>query len=471
MSAESLKNLDALLASQKNRVSSKSHHEMRHKGYGQKEAFELPKDGDALKRLGARRDEKTQRAKEDRADQRLQSRRDARLEKGEKKDRPEKRIEENSASDQRNPKAYVDGSKDAVAPISEAASAQSEDLINTEVKFREGSVAEDAQNVTQDEGAEQSIQQAVAPIELNQNAQAAQISASIQSNELKVVSGEDAVRSGVLAANVDLLKKSSSENGHSLASTAQSVPLTQDQQQFEGAANDNPTGMFAPENAEDVMPADAQPAIAKQDADGSNFSERLNRSLQNENGSTTSQQATSTQQMSPESPQQPQSASLQNNAQLQQSTPILRTVTPQNLGAVPLEIATHAMRGKTTFDIRLDPAELGKIHVKLEIQNGGRARARLVVDKVEALEALKSDLGNLAESLQQAGLQIDLSSMDLSLSGQSSNKSGSQDGQSDNWANQIPKATGSDRQTIKTNIVAVERAQLSHANNQLDLVV
>jgi flagellar hook-length control protein FliK len=85
------------------------------------------------------------------------------------------------------------------------------------------------------------------------------------------------------------------------------------------------------------------------------------------------------------------------------------------LGAVPVEIGLKSLAGVNHFEIRLDPAELGRIEVRLEIDEDGGVKAHLTVDKVETLALLQRDSRNLERAFEQAGLKPTDGSVDLSL--------------------------------------------------------
>ena len=85
------------------------------------------------------------------------------------------------------------------------------------------------------------------------------------------------------------------------------------------------------------------------------------------------------------------------------------------LSGVAVEIATQASAGKQHFEIRLDPAELGRIDVKLDIDSDGNTTTRLVVERTETLELLKRDASQLERALQQAGLKTSDNAMEFTL--------------------------------------------------------
>jgi flagellar hook-length control protein FliK len=91
---------------------------------------------------------------------------------------------------------------------------------------------------------------------------------------------------------------------------------------------------------------------------------------------------------------------------------------PVPLGAVPMTIGLRSLAGNNQFEIRLDPKDLGRIDVKLDIdKETGTVQAQLVVDRPETLALLQRDAGNLQQALNQAGLNAADGSINLSLRG------------------------------------------------------
>lgn len=89
------------------------------------------------------------------------------------------------------------------------------------------------------------------------------------------------------------------------------------------------------------------------------------------------------------------------------------------LAAVPIEIATQAKDGKNRFEIRLDPPELGRIDVRLDIDNKGIVTSRLMADRPETLDLLRRDAPQIERALQDAGLKTNDQGMQFSLRDQS----------------------------------------------------
>ncbi len=76
-----------------------------------------------------------------------------------------------------------------------------------------------------------------------------------------------------------------------------------------------------------------------------------------------------------------------------------------NTGAIAVTIATRAAGGNTHFDIKLDPPELGKIDVRLQLDHEGKVKSTIVVEKQETYELLQRDPRSLERALQQAGVK------------------------------------------------------------------
>jgi hypothetical protein len=90
-----------------------------------------------------------------------------------------------------------------------------------------------------------------------------------------------------------------------------------------------------------------------------------------------------------------------------------------------VEIAAHARAGHNRFEIRLDPAELGKIDIRLEISRDGQALTHIAVEKPETLDMLRQDARALERALNDAGLDARRGSLSFSL-GNGDNSQGRQ---------------------------------------------
>ncbi len=83
------------------------------------------------------------------------------------------------------------------------------------------------------------------------------------------------------------------------------------------------------------------------------------------------------------------------------------------------QMAMHVQRavqdGNDRVSIQLNPYELGRIDVQLEIGSEGKLRAKVMVENPQTLEMLQKDAKNLEKALQEAGLQTDKDSLSFSL--------------------------------------------------------
>jgi hypothetical protein len=82
---------------------------------------------------------------------------------------------------------------------------------------------------------------------------------------------------------------------------------------------------------------------------------------------------------------------------------------------VAVQIQRAAAQGQSKVQIRLNPAELGRIDVKLDVGDDGHVRAVLAVDKPETLDLMQRDPRALERALQAAGLKTDQGSLSFNL--------------------------------------------------------
>jgi flagellar hook-length control protein FliK len=77
------------------------------------------------------------------------------------------------------------------------------------------------------------------------------------------------------------------------------------------------------------------------------------------------------------------------------------------VAGLAVEIVSRAQEGGKRFDIRLDPPELGRVDVRLNVDDAGKVTSHLVVERSETLDLLRRDQPQLERALQQAGLNTD----------------------------------------------------------------
>jgi flagellar hook-length control protein FliK len=104
----------------------------------------------------------------------------------------------------------------------------------------------------------------------------------------------------------------------------------------------------------------------------------------------------------------------------------------QHLQNLPMQeqVAVHIQRavreGAGKVSIQLSPAELGRIHVKLDIDEDKRVTASVTVERPSTLELLQRDVKGLERALHDAGLNMDAGDLSFSL-GQSGDQNFAQD--------------------------------------------
>ena len=96
------------------------------------------------------------------------------------------------------------------------------------------------------------------------------------------------------------------------------------------------------------------------------------------------------------------------------------TNAPVPLSGLAIEIAASARSGKSHFDIRLDPADLGRIDVRIDVDRNGQMTSHLTVEKPETLSMLRQDAPHLQRALDDAGFKTGDGGLQFSLRDQSS---------------------------------------------------
>lgn len=82
---------------------------------------------------------------------------------------------------------------------------------------------------------------------------------------------------------------------------------------------------------------------------------------------------------------------------------------------ITIAINKNIVNGQNNFSIRLNPAELGKIDIKLEFLADGKMQAAMIVENEKTLTMLQRDQGALDKALQDAGINLADKNMSFSL--------------------------------------------------------
>lgn len=98
-----------------------------------------------------------------------------------------------------------------------------------------------------------------------------------------------------------------------------------------------------------------------------------------------------------------QRAEMQN---IQQSRPVSASQLPQFISQTGQKLLERFDGKTSSFEIRLDPAELGKVDVRIKVDADGRVQAVLAAQDPNAADALTRGLRSLENALTQAGLSL-----------------------------------------------------------------
>ncbi len=135
---------------------------------------------------------------------------------------------------------------------------------------------------------------------------------------------------------------------------------------------------------------------------------------------------------------------------------------------VAVEISAKITSGKNQFDIRLDPEELGRIHVKVNVDRDGNVTTHMVADRRDTLDLLRRDTQGLERALQDAGLKTSDNSLQFSLRDQTQqNQQNGHEGQ----ASRQPAAEDEIATTLTTTVIARDYGRYSLRPSGVDIRV
>jgi flagellar hook-length control protein FliK len=96
---------------------------------------------------------------------------------------------------------------------------------------------------------------------------------------------------------------------------------------------------------------------------------------------------------------------------------VRQSVQPSPLDQIKVQLSKSLKDGADTLSLQLHPTDLGRVDVKLEMQNG-QVKAMVTADRPETLQMLKNDASTLQQSLSNAGLSTDANSLSFELRGE-----------------------------------------------------
>jgi flagellar hook-length control protein FliK len=100
------------------------------------------------------------------------------------------------------------------------------------------------------------------------------------------------------------------------------------------------------------------------------------------------------------------------------------------------EIVRRFSGGNTNFELRLDPADLGRVEIRMEVTRDNRVTAVITADNPQALTELARNARELEQQLQSAGLQLSDNGLSFDL------RQGAQGGENDDQKNSNARGEG-----------------------------
>src|SRR5690606_19675272 len=85
------------------------------------------------------------------------------------------------------------------------------------------------------------------------------------------------------------------------------------------------------------------------------------------------------------------------------AAPHVRSAAATPVAQVAVQIVRGVQEGQSRISVQLDPPELGRVDVRLEVAHDGKVMAVVSADRQETLDLLQRDARGLERALQEAG--------------------------------------------------------------------
>lgn len=86
-----------------------------------------------------------------------------------------------------------------------------------------------------------------------------------------------------------------------------------------------------------------------------------------------------------------------------------------SIDEVGFKVIDGIKEGSSKILIQLEPADLGRLDIRVDMNSDGKINMTILADKSETLDLLQKDVRNLEKTLQDAGFKGDFSSMNFNL--------------------------------------------------------
>ncbi len=141
---------------------------------------------------------------------------------------------------------------------------------------------------------------------------------------------------------------------------------------------------------------------------------------------------------------------------------------------VVFNIKTAVKEGSSTIHIQLDPAELGKLRISLDLSADGKASGVVVVaDNKNTLNLLQRDAAGLERALADAGIKMDSGSMSFNLQGGNQQQQQQQETRQQYAAQKLPEYSSPlvEEDEIAKLSAVVSRNYAVNINDGLDIKI
>lgn len=120
-------------------------------------------------------------------------------------------------------------------------------------------------------------------------------------------------------------------------------------------------------------------------------------------------------------------------------------------------LASRVANGSSKFEMRIDPPQMGRIEVKLELTSDNRVQAVLTADRPEVLQDLQKGADSLRRALIQEGFDLDSNDLEFQLNQNA-------DGSDPQGENQPDLATSRILENMISETLAHEQIELDSGN-------
>lgn len=114
------------------------------------------------------------------------------------------------------------------------------------------------------------------------------------------------------------------------------------------------------------------------------------------------------------------------------------------LPAFTAQISRNFAAGQDSFNVRINPSELGRVDVRLITNDDGSVNTQIRVERPETLDLFQRDIRALERTLQQSGIKLGSEGIDLSLKDNGADQGGNNQAFNNDFDGQGEHAQNSD---------------------------